>query len=121
MKTLENDIKMLYELKYKIIIDMTNLTKLNFLHKSPIEYSKRVIIFKISDGLLKERLIKRERETGKHVPDHVIKDMIREYKPLDASQFDSVEILDQDLLAGWSALPSCTAEKAAVQEATTFS
>ena len=52
-----------------------------FVNNIPKDYKKIAIIFKISDSELKKRLDNRGKETGKIIPDEVIKKMKAKYEP----------------------------------------
>lgn len=67
-----------------IIWDQTNLSpkkRRSILDQVPDTYRKVAVVFEITDAELKQRLEKRERETGKHIPPQVMKNMANSYLP----------------------------------------
>jgi tRNA uridine 5-carbamoylmethylation protein Kti12 len=67
-----------------IIWDQTNLTakkRRGIINQVPNNYKKIAVVFEITDDELERRLSKRERETGKHIPPEVIKNMASSYDP----------------------------------------
>jgi|AntDeeMinimDraft_5_1070356.scaffolds.fasta_scaffold45637_2 predicted kinase len=67
-----------------IIWDQTNLTpkkRRGILRKVPDDYYKIAVSFEVDDQELEDRLAKRERETGKHIPAKVMGDMAKSYIP----------------------------------------
>lgn len=67
-----------------IIWDQTNLTakkRRGILSQVPKNYRKVAVVFEITDDELERRLSKREKETGKHIPSEVIKNMASSYDP----------------------------------------
>lgn len=80
--------------KSNIIIDRTNLTvkgRNKFLSQLPKEYHTKAIIFGVDRAELDRRLQKREIETGKHIPKHVVDNMEQSYVEPTASEFDRIE------------------------------
>lgn len=80
--------------KSNIIIDRTNLTvkgRNKFLSQLPKEYYTKAIIFGVDRAELDRRLQKREIETGKHIPKHVVDNMEQSYVEPTASEFDRIE------------------------------
>jgi len=81
-----------------ILVDMTNLRTRSFyalVSESKI-YRKEAIIFEIDDNLLRQRLINRQKQTGKYVPDYVVNDMIQSYLPPEEKDFDTIRIIRQE-------------------------
>ena len=80
-----------------IVIDNTNMNKKErsyFVNNVPKDYKKIAIIFKISDSELKKRLDKRGKETGKTIPDEVIKNMKTKYEPPSRKEgFDEIKTI----------------------------
>ena len=80
--------------KRNIIIDQTNMTvskRTYILSKVPEGYHKIVVHFTAGLDIVKERLQKRERETGKHIPWHVMEHMYnRMEKPTLEEGFDEI-------------------------------
>ena len=78
-----------------IIVDNTNMTikeRSYFMKSTSEDYKKIAIIFKISDSELKKRLDKRGKETGKIIPDEVIKRMKGKYQaPTKKEGFDEIK------------------------------
>lgn len=67
-----------------IIIDCTNVKKSerkDRLEMIPNDYKKIAVVFNISPDELKRRLEKREKTTGKHIPDEAIEMMRKNYTP----------------------------------------
>jgi len=67
-----------------IIWDQTNLTpkkRRSILSQLKKGYESYSVVFEITTSELEKRLAKRERETGKHIPPKVIKDMANTYIP----------------------------------------
>lgn len=82
IKQCEKDLKIMFQdaikTKRNIIIDQTNLTvkkRTYILSHVPKDYDKIVVHFTADLGIVKERLEKREAETGKHIPWKVVEDM----------------------------------------------
>lgn len=77
-----------------IIWDQTNLSpkkRKGILNQVPASYKKTAIAFEVTSEELKQRLAKREQETGKHIPPHVMKNMARAYRPPTKEEgFDNV-------------------------------
>ena len=66
-----------------VIWDQTNMNKKarrKKLNMFPDSYTKQAVVFVVSDPEVKRRLEKREKETGKHIPDHVMKNMAASYQ-----------------------------------------
>lgn len=80
-----------------IIWDQTNLTlkkRRGILNQVPDHYYKMAVAFEVTEQELNERLERRERETGKHIPREVVKDMASKYvPPTEQEGFDEVIIL----------------------------
>jgi len=77
-----------------IIIDRTNLTsggRAKLLNQVPSFYQKIAIVFNVDRNELKRRLDQREIETGKHIPDHVVDNMIKNYQPPTNKEFDVIK------------------------------
>lgn len=67
-----------------IIWDQTNLSpkkRRGILQQVPRHYRKIAVAFEVTDQELEDRLSRREKETGKHIPPKVIKDMAQSYVP----------------------------------------
>lgn len=68
-----------------IIFDQTNLTELGRRRRiaqlKNSDYNYRIIaqVITIEDSILEQRLINREKETGKHIPQDVIKNMKKSF------------------------------------------
>lgn len=61
-----------------IIWDQTNVSKKKrrgILQQLPKDYIAKAVVFNTEDAVVKDRLQKRAKETGKHIPDFVMKDM----------------------------------------------
>ena len=80
-----------------VIIDNTNMNKKErsyFMKNTSEDYKRIAIIFKISDSELKKRLEKRGKETGKIIPDEVIKKMKSKYEPPTKEEgFDEIKTI----------------------------
>lgn len=77
-----------------IIIDRTNLTtkgRSKFLSQLPSTYHKVAVVFEVDPKEIQQRLIKREIETGKHIPDFVVKNMTASYQPPTNAEFDEIK------------------------------
>lgn len=77
-----------------IIVDRTNMSikaRNKFLANLPETYSKKAIVFSIPEDELKNRLQKRHDETGKYIPEHVLKMMLNSYEPPSLDEFDIIE------------------------------
>jgi len=88
-KDLENAVKE----KRNIIIDRTNVLKKDrdgVFSKLTGDYKSIAIIFDINPEELKQRLKKRELETGKHIPDEVVDNMRNSYVEPSLSEFDKI-------------------------------
>jgi len=76
-----------------IVIDRTNLTlngRRKFLSQLPKEYLTKAVVFDVSRDELDRRLLRREIETGKYVPKHVVDSMQRNYVPPSKSEFNEI-------------------------------
>jgi predicted kinase len=89
MKDIQNAIK-----KGKnIIFDQTNMnskSRRDKLAMLPASYTKEAVVFSVPDTELKNRLQRREHETGKAIPPHVIDSMARNYEAPTKSEFDKI-------------------------------
>lgn len=78
-----------------VIWDQTNMSVKSRKKKIamfPSTYEKKAVVFSIDDLELKRRLKKREQETGKHIPDNVIKSMASSYQaPTKAEGFIKID------------------------------
>ena len=89
-----------YEVDFKdevynvtLIVDMTNMTKRSrsfILNKIPDIYTKNAIVFNVPKSELLRRLKKREMETGKSIPLHVVDNFINSYERPTNSEFDNI-------------------------------
>ena len=76
-----------------LIVDMTNMTKRSrsfILNKIPDIYTKNAIVFNVPKSELLRRLKKREMETGKSIPLHVVDNFINSYERPTNSEFDNI-------------------------------
>lgn len=76
-----------------IIVDRTNLTRKGrnkLLSQLSSTYHKIAVVFDLDPNELKRRVDKREIETGKRVPDYVIKQMMDYYVPPTNAEFDEI-------------------------------
>lgn len=77
-----------------IVWDQTNMSqkkRRGILQQLPSHYRKVAVVFNVDDRVLQDRLDKRARDTGKSIPDHIIKSMAQSYQePTKAEGFDSV-------------------------------
>jgi predicted kinase len=76
-----------------IIVDMTNMNKRSrsfILNKVPDIYTKNAVVFNVPKPELLRRLKKREMETGKSVPLHVVDSFIDSYEKPTNSEFDNI-------------------------------
>lgn len=92
-KKFKIDFRQAKNTKSNIIIDRTNLTpkgRNKFLSQLPKEYFTKAIIFNVERDELDRRLQKREIETGKHIPKHVVDNMERSYAEPTTSEFDRI-------------------------------
>ena len=80
-----------------IIWDQTNLTikkRRGILQKLPDYYIREAVAFEVTLDDLNNRLSKREAETGKHIPKHVVLSMCKNYTPPTVQEgFDKVTII----------------------------
>lgn len=77
-----------------MIIDRTNMTikgRAKFLSQLPSEYYKIAVVFDVDREELNKRLLRREIETGKKIPDHVVDSMINSYSPPTNAEFDEIQ------------------------------
>jgi predicted kinase len=81
--------------KQNIIIDQTNMTvksRARKLELVPKEYKKVAVVFNVDSTELQRRLDKREKETGKKIPSHVIDSMKTSYQePSKSEGFNEVK------------------------------
>jgi hypothetical protein len=76
-----------------IIVDMTNMNKRSrsfILNKVPDIYTKNAVVFNVPKPELLRRLKKREMETGKSIPLHVVDSFIDSYEKPTNSEFDNI-------------------------------
>jgi predicted kinase len=77
-----------------VIIDRTNMTikgRAKFLKMFPNTYEKIAIVFENDYETLKARLIKREEETDKHIPNFVLSKMLNSYqRPTPEESFNKI-------------------------------
>jgi heterogeneous nuclear ribonucleoprotein U-like protein 1 len=77
-----------------IIWDQVNLSpkkRRSILNQVPASYKKTAVAFEVTASELNQRLAKREQETGKHIPPHVMKNMAKTYRPPTKEEgFDNV-------------------------------
>jgi predicted kinase len=76
-----------------IIVDMTNMNKRSrsfILNKVPDIYTKNAVVFNVPKPELLRRLKKREMETGKSIPLHVVDSFIYSYEKPTNSEFDNI-------------------------------
>jgi len=80
-----------------VIWDQTNLTgkkRRGILNKLPTGYRREAVSFEVTLEELNARLTKREAETGKHIPDFIVKKMANSYVPPTKGEgFDKVTIV----------------------------
>ena len=80
-----------------IIWDQTNMTqkkRRGILKGVPEDYYREVVAFEITEAELNKRLAQREKETGKHIPEFVVKKMANSYQPPTRQEgFDNVTIV----------------------------
>ena len=72
-----------------IVVDRTNLSpksRRKILSNVPKEYKKTAMVFNTPLDEIKKRLIKREHETGKGIPENVISTMIKTYIEPESSE-----------------------------------
>lgn len=78
-----------------VIWDQTNMSMKNRKKKLAMfgdNYQKKAVVFSIDEVELKKRLKRREQETGKVIPDNVIKSMASSYQaPTKAEGFEKIE------------------------------
>lgn len=77
-----------------IIYDQTNISakkRRGILSQLPQEYRKVAVVFDVPDAVLKQRLQDREKATGKHIPEFVLKDMFSRWEqPSKLEGFDEI-------------------------------
>jgi len=80
--------------KLNIIIDRTNQTinaRRKVLSRLPMTYKKTAIVFDIPREEINQRLLKREYETGKMIPQKAVDEMVAFYQPPSESEgFDEI-------------------------------
>jgi len=85
--------------KKNIIWDQTNVSakkRINVLRQVPKYYHKTANVFTAPLDVLKERLIKRGQETGKHIPFGIVVDMQNRFEmPTEAEGFDEIKIIGE--------------------------
>ena len=85
--------------KDTIIWDQTNLSVKSRISKmnrfDPKWWYRIAIVFEVPEAELRHRLQYREQKTGKHIPEHVIFDMMKSYqRPTLSEGFDEIQIVD---------------------------
>jgi predicted kinase len=76
-----------------IILDQTNMSKKSRSSKMQQlsdDYVTTAVVFIVPDNILKDRLKKREEETGKVIPPFVITTMARSYNAPTKDEFDKI-------------------------------
>lgn len=77
-----------------IIYDQTNISvnkRKGILSQLPSGYHKVAVVFDVPDAVLKKRLEDREKATGKHIPEFVLKDMFSRWQaPSKVEGFDEI-------------------------------
>lgn len=80
-----------------IVWDQTNMTskkRKSILNRIPKGYKKICVVFETPMHIIEQRLINREKETGKHIPKFVLINMNKSYeKPNLSEGFDEVIII----------------------------
>lgn len=92
-KDLENHIVKTLKSGKSFIVDMTNMSKMSrkrMLDRVPENYTKKAVVFNVSRKELEKRLMNREKETGKHIPPHVIDNMLARYEKPTKGEFDVI-------------------------------
>ena len=87
------DFQAAYKLKKNIIIDMTNTSKKarrKWVNTIPKEYKKEAIVFITSLKQIKQNLLKREKETGKWIPEEVIERMMKTFLIPTYEEFEEI-------------------------------
>lgn len=77
-----------------IVWDQTNMTakkRKTILSKIQRDYKKVCVVFEAPLDVIKERLVKREKETGKRIPEFVLINMLKSYEEPNLSEgFDKI-------------------------------
>lgn len=77
-----------------IIWDQTNMSsksRMGRVSRIPKVYRKTCVVFKLEHDVLFQRLEKRAREEGKHIPERVVKDMLANFEePVKSEGFDQI-------------------------------
>lgn len=92
-RTLHEKVKMAISEKKDLIVDRTNMTPKSrrmFTSSLPKSYEKIGVIFTVPEDILFNRLHKRAAETGKTIPEFVVKDMIARYIPPEEGEFSAI-------------------------------
>lgn len=82
-----------------IIWDQTNMTskkRRKILSQIPKEYEKTAVIFEVDQDTLFDRMNKRAEKEGKHIPRHVVENMLQSYQEPHVDEgFDNVIKFEQ--------------------------
>jgi predicted kinase len=83
-----------------IIVDRTNMTlkgRRRFLSNTTKEYRKVAVVFSLPREELDRRLEARESKTGKHIPPHVIDQMMASYIVPTLDEFDEILVVENEI------------------------
>jgi predicted kinase len=93
-KEMEQNFKNAMESRDHIIWDQTNLSskkRKGVLSQLPKDYKRVAVVFQTPMDVIEDRLVKRAKETGKHIPKAVVLNMLKSFEiPTVAEGFDDV-------------------------------
>ena len=79
---------------HNIVLDQTNVSRTSRqakLQQIPCNYVKIAILFDVPLKVISERLLLREQQTGKHIPEHVLRSMQKSFQyPTLSEGFDEL-------------------------------
>ena len=79
-----------------LIIDRTNMnvkSRSKWLSLIPKTYKKKAVVFQVDRKELQDRLDKRAKETGKHIPTNVVDSMLASFQMPTHHEFDDIEVI----------------------------
>lgn len=79
-----------------VVVDRTNLriyARRRWLSQTPKKYVKICVRFDVPHEVIKERLIVREKQTGKYIPENVWKNMAETIQYPETNEFDYIKVI----------------------------
>lgn len=104
LKAFDREVRRRFEEAVKagrnIILDRTNMTRKSrsFFIRTAKDHKRIAVVFKSDPAVLDDRLERRARETGKHIPGHVVRQMLKSYQEPIIPEFDEIRTVDTALV-----------------------